>query len=349
MNNFAKLTHWSHNNYQNLPWRKNRSLYTTLVSEIMLQQTTVSTVLNHYPQFIKKFPNFKSLAQANEQDLAQMWVGLGYYRRAKNLYNASQTILKEYQAALPNDYDELIKIKGIGEYTANAIIAIGHNSKALALDGNLKRVLSRFFKLSQKNEQELKKAIYDLLNDQSLCKNIDKIGWRAFNESLMDVGREICQAKKVNCPKCPINHSCQTKNIRPLTYPKIEKIKKPMITLNLLRCIHQKKDGILCYRKQANQWLTNQWELPTFNLTKLDNFHQYPAYGKKNIDKKELLYIKTFITKYKITNYLTKEKPPKSWYQKNPSYKYISFKEIEKKKFILSTASIKSLEKLNYL
>ena len=135
LNDFTQLVEWSLEEYSNLPWRQNRNLYTTLVSEIMLQQTTVSTVLPKYSEFLEKFPDLKSLARTDEDGLREAWKGLGYYRRAANLLKAAVHLSK---IDFPTEEQELEKINGIGPYTASAIRAIGHDLPALAVDGNLK-------------------------------------------------------------------------------------------------------------------------------------------------------------------------------------------------------------------
>ena len=347
MNPFKELVIWSDKNYKSLPWRVNPSLYTTLVSEIMLQQTNVNTVIKHYAPFLNKFPDFLSLAQADENELAQAWENLGYYRRAKNLHNASKFVVEKYNSTLPKDYSELIKINGIGEYTANAIIAMGYNSQALALDANLKRVLSRIFNLKSTTDKELKASIYKLLEDKQIVHHINEIGWKKFNESLMDLGRIVCQANKTLCQTCPVNKACQTKDKEPLKYPLIKKKKIQLIDLELLRFIHIKDKKILYYQKQPNQWLSKQWELPTFSLTNLSNFTQYP-FLKKNIHKEKIPNLKTFITKYKITNYPIKKAPPTNWFKETENFRYMDIKTITSEKIILSSATVKILKKLNY-
>lgn len=295
---FENLINWSELNYSSLPWRhpNTRTLYTTLVSEIMLQQTTVGTVLNHFEKFLNKFPNIESLAVVSEEDLLVAWKGLGYYRRALSLKKIAKQIMEIHQGVIPQNYDELIKLNGIGPYTANAIQAIGLDKKALAIDANLERVLTRFYQL--KIEE-----VVENFNQGLIFGNVDQLSFRKLNEALMDLGRSVCKRQSANCEMCLLKDECRSKG-------KIEKPKaklKKMYELNLLRvlCLHENK--VLVYQKNENEWLSGQWELPTFQmLTELSdqNLLQYPKTAKNLINK--LPKIKTNITKYKINNWILK-------------------------------------------
>ena len=173
---FEKLVDWSQKNYAHLPWRKNRSLYGTLVSEIMLQQTTVSTVEKHFERFISKYPNISSLAKIDEEQMLIEWKGLGYYRRARNLLNAAKQIENEFMGNIPENFQQLKSIKGIGDYTANAILSIGANKKALPLDANLERVFSRLYGLKEKKGPKLLKLIQEKFSKGELATDIVEIG-----------------------------------------------------------------------------------------------------------------------------------------------------------------------------
>jgi A/G-specific adenine glycosylase len=198
---FSKLIEWSHSKYNDLPWREERSLYTTLVSEIMLQQTTVATVRNHYKRFIKQFPNLMSLKKASEEELTIAWKGLGYYRRARNLKKAATYLVDHHQGEFPLEVSELIKAPGIGDYTANALVAIGANQRGLALDANLERVLSRLYHIDIEKGPKLTKHLYQLFHEGKILAN--ETSYRDLNEALMDLGRNICQARRAQCDLCP--------------------------------------------------------------------------------------------------------------------------------------------------
>ena len=279
------LIAWSQKEFTHLPWRKRRTLYGTLVSEIMLQQTTVSTVLNHYERFLKEFPNLKSLAEASEDELLVAWKGLGYYRRAKNLKAIAKSVFENYGAEIPEDINVLMTIKGIGPYTANALVAIGLDKRGLAVDANLERVLSRYYGLKTTKGPKLQKQIQQLFLEQKICfeKNVS---YRALNEALMDLGRTICQANRVACELCPLKKKCAAfKSESPLSYPfggeEQKKNKSMDLSLKLLRVFVVKGDQILAYQKKKGEWLEGQWEVPTFVIETNDpKFKQYPVLKK---------------------------------------------------------------------
>lgn len=313
---FKKLINWSQNNYTNLPWRKNRSVYTTLVSEIMLQQTTVGTVVNHFDNFIKKYPTIKHLAKTTEDEICISWKGLGYYRRARNLRLAAIYIVENFNGEIPKNYLDLVKIPGIGDYTASAIIAIGNNLPALAIDANLERVLSRIFGVKEEKGPKLISKLKELLNqDQFSSKKIKS--FRDLNESFMDLGRTFCQAKKATCELCPMRENCYAFiNGKIEELPVLKVAKKPLeknLELVLLRVIVSKSSKILGYVKSEKEWLSGQVELPTYIISTADQKnHQYPRVDKKVLSKikiENLPSIKTTITKYKIQNLILRMSP----------------------------------------
>lgn len=296
---FKNLIKWSETHFSQLPWRVERTLYGTLVSEIMLQQTTVGTVLNHYVKFIKKYPTLESLAQATEEELTISWKGLGYYRRARNLKKAAEYITHELDGKFPKDYDHLLKIPGIGDYTANALLSIGMNKRALALDANLDRVLARFFALKNYSKLEVK----ELLSQNKIFKNIKDKDFGKLNEALMDLGRTFCQANKVQCSLCPLNKECKSYKENSIVLNKDKKIKKKFYELKLLRCLVIEKNKILVLKKEKGQWLEGQYEVPTFILSSEDKkLDQYP---KVQFQKTKIVF-KSNITKYKIENFVVK-------------------------------------------
>ncbi|WP_164848529.1 A/G-specific adenine glycosylase [Halobacteriovorax sp. HLS] len=301
----TKLQKWSQSQHSHLIWRKNRSLYLTLVSEIMLQQTTVSTVSNHIESFLKKFPDLKTLSKASEDEVCIAWKGLGYYRRARNLLNAAKEIQTNFNGEIPLDFNELKKIKGIGDYTANAILAIGGNKRALALDANLERVIARFYGIKTIKGVKLQKDIYERFSNKEILPQMRNGNARKINEALMDLGRVYCQARKADCLLCPISKDCISYN-QNLAHiiPVKESVAKEKFELELLRIIVKDRKKILGYVKSDKEWLQGQVELPTFILSSEDKtLKQYPV-KKMSISTKELKSFKTTITKYKIKNYI---------------------------------------------
>lgn len=304
-----RLLLWSKENHQHLPWRKKRTLYGTLVSEIMLQQTTVGTVLNHFEKFMLRFPTIQDLANATHEELAVEWKGLGYYRRAKNLKSCAEEIVANYKGHIPNERNKLLKIKGIGEYTADALIAIGNNEKALAVDANLERVIARLYAFSEEKGLKLQRKIRDFFATKKIFNIENFLAWRDLNEALMDLGRVYCKSKKTYCEGCPLEDICESrKQNTMLQYPLVldSQTIKDKHELKLLRVIYVSKGKIAVYKKNHNEWLSDQWETPTLIVSSTDNkMTQYP-WPKKlgKIDFGTLPSFKTAITKYKITNYL---------------------------------------------
>lgn len=342
---FENVINWSKSNYL-LPWRTKRTLYKTLVSEMMLQQTTVSTVINHFERFLKVFPDISSLAAASEEKLLQEWKGLGYYRRAKNLRKIALVIEEKYSGKIPSTYEELIQIDGIGPYTASALLGIGMDKEYLAIDANLERVLARLFQIDEIKGPKLQKKITDLFKTKEIIKERN-LSFRSLNEALMDVGRNLCQAKRVSCAICPLNQSCLSyKNHHPLEYPKILVTKaKDSHELELLRVIVKSGEKILCYQKNSNEWLSGQWEVPTFIIKSSDKkIEQYP-YIKKTF--KDLPSFTTAITKYKIKNHVLVLNQ-RSW-KEFDFERECSWKEVDTYRSNLSTSSDKALKKVKIL
>ena len=211
MNNLIltkKILHWYDNNKRILPWRKKCSQkkreYFTLVSEFMLQQTQVSTVIPYFNNFIKNIPNLNSLAKINEKKLLKYWEGLGYYSRVKNLKKTAKIVVSKYKTKLPNTLDELKKLPGIGEYTASAILAIAFNKPYIPLDGNIERVIKRLLNL--KSETEIRKE--NLIKKKKILGTSDRPG--DYAQAIMELGALICKPKKPFCEKCPLTKNCKS-------------------------------------------------------------------------------------------------------------------------------------------
>jgi A/G-specific adenine glycosylase len=351
------LIRWSKTNYHSLPWRTNRTFYTTLVSEIMLQQTTVQTVLNKFDSFLEKFPTLEKLAKASEEQVLIAWKGLGYYRRAKNLLKACQYINQLIKKPEDVERHELMEIPGVGEYTASALWSIGMNRRALAVDANIFRVFNRLFDLGlEKSPKNLKLIESQFMNGDFISKGFRR--YRELNEAIMDLGRSICRERKVDCLICPLKQSCvyhqsgQSNDLDRLVALKVTR----KTDLALSRHLILKGDRILFYRKNSNEWLSGQLELPTFVMETKSSHHsngqkfdQYPVMkSTPRVEKK--FEIKQSITKYKIINsvYWVKNKSCVQSIQKTfqSRYEWVNIKDLEKKN--ISTICLKILKKLNY-
>jgi len=201
-----KILYWYDNNKRILPWRKTTSKknknYYTLVSEFMLQQTQVKTVIPYFENFIKKIPNLKKLSNVNEVQLMKCWQGLGYYSRARNLKKTAKKIFSNFKGNLPNNLEDLKTFPGIGDYTARAIMAIAFNMPVIPLDGNVERVLKRVFYL--KKESEISK---DNLNKKKSFFGASKRSGD-YAQAIMEIGALICKPISPLCNECPLSRNC---------------------------------------------------------------------------------------------------------------------------------------------
>ena len=202
-----KILDWYDNNRRDLPWRKKTSdknrEYLTLVSEFMLQQTQVKTVIPFFIRFIKNFPNLKLLAKSHEQKILKNWEGLGYYSRAKNLKKTAIRLINEYNGRLPNDINKLKSLPGIGDYTSRSILAIAHNMPYIPMDGNVERILKRVFLLKTKIE----------ISKENLSKKKSFFGYskrsRDYAQAIMEIGALVCKPTFPHCTQCPILENCE--------------------------------------------------------------------------------------------------------------------------------------------
>ena len=201
-----KILYWYDNNKRILPWRKitskkNKNYY-TLVSEFMLQQTQVKTVIPYFKNFIKKIPNLKKLSNVNDEQLMKCWQGLGYYSRARNLKKTAKKIFSNFKGKLPNNLEDLKTLPGIGDYTARAIMAIAFNMPVIPLDGNVERILKRVFYL--KKESEISK---DNLNKKKSFFGVSRRSGD-YAQAIMEIGAMICKPISPLCSECPVSKNC---------------------------------------------------------------------------------------------------------------------------------------------
>ena len=205
-----KILKWYDNNKRILPWRKKTSIknreYFTLVSEFMLQQTQVKTVIPYFENFIKNFPNLKSLARANEQKILKNWEGLGYYSRARNLRKTAIKLIKKFNGSLPKDVEKLKSLPGIGEYTSRSILAIAHNKPYIPMDGNVERILKRVFLL--KTENQISKE--NLLKKKSFFNTSKRSS--DYAQAIMEIGALVCKPISPLCSLCPLTQNCKAYN-----------------------------------------------------------------------------------------------------------------------------------------
>ena len=257
-----KILYWYDNNKRSLPWRNKCSLkqkeYFTLVSEFMLQQTQVKTVIPYFNNFLKNIPDFQALAKVNETKLLRYWQGLGYYSRAKNLKKSARLILEKYNGRLPNNYDELKKLPGVGDYTASAISAIAFNKKIIPLDGNIERLLKRILNLKTDKE----------INKENLHKEKKVFGQTSrsndYVQALMEIGALICKPKNPNCKICPITRNCLSFKRQDF---EIKKKNKKVVDKFYLATLYKNENQLLLIKNEKFNFLKNLLIFPMKEIT----------------------------------------------------------------------------------
>jgi A/G-specific adenine glycosylase len=251
-----RLLNWYRQNRRDLPWRRSRDPYAIWISETMLQQTQVKTVLPYYSRFIRAFPTLQSLARAPLPRVLRLWSGLGYYRRAENLHKAARQIVRRHGGIVPREYRQLRALPGIGDYTAGALLSIAFGEKYPAVDGNARRVLSRLV-LTSSAEKIHAHAVR--LAKTSQPGNL--------NQALMELGATLCTPKEPRCGNCPVEAKCRSRN-RPGRQPAKLQPPKAMARNVIwpLAIVHY-RGKILLRRRQADGLLAKLWELPGAELT----------------------------------------------------------------------------------
>src|SRR4030042_1275019 len=255
-----KLLQWFKKKGRERPWRKTRDPYAIWVSEIMLQQTQVATVIPYYQEFLKSFPTIHHLAKANLSKVLKAWEGLGYYSRARNLHRASQIVLNHFHGSIPGTLKDLLSLPGIGRSTAGAILSFAFNKAAPILDGNVKRVLSRVFAIpgdpkGNKTEQSLWH-----LSESLIPKGYDS----SFNQGLMDLGAMTCTPKEPQCPKCPLREFCKGKaSGNPERFP-TKTIRKKIPHIEAISAVIRANGKVLLKQRPPEGLLGGLWEFPNW-------------------------------------------------------------------------------------
>ncbi len=258
-----KLLRWYDQHRRDLPWRRTRDPYAIWIAETMLQQTQVATVAPYYERFLRELPNVHALDRAPLSRVLALWSGLGYYRRAENLKKSAREIVRKYGGHLPDDYDALLALPGVGDYTAGALMSIAFQKSYPAIDGNAHRVLHRLF--TPKNDRELRQAAM-------LLVPLSRPGY--FNQGLMELGATICIPKDPRCPRCPLAAHCatramgrQAKNLRIKKSALIRDIEWPLAILRRDR-------KVLLRQRLADGLLAGLWEFPGAERTPRESLRQ---------------------------------------------------------------------------
>ena len=303
-----KILNWYDLNKRTLPWRTNvsstKKQYYTLVSEFMLQQTQVVTVIPYFNRFIKNIPNLSSLAKTSDEKLFKLWEGLGYYSRVKNLKRTAQIVKKNFQGKLPNNFDDLISLPGIGNYTASAILAIAFNKPYIPLDGNIERILKRYLYL--KKDKEIQK------DNLARKKNIFGNTLRSsdYAQALMELGALICKPSNPICNQCPIRKNC--KSYKKKDFSLTKSIKKNKNKYFILK-VYKKKQRYLLIKNKKFNFLKNLSIFPMFELSNPKNFNENLNFKMSNMNMNiKIQYLKNvkrfpssyWFDKRKLDNYI---------------------------------------------
>jgi A/G-specific adenine glycosylase len=258
----TKLLQWFKKHKRDLPWRKTKDPYAIWISEIMLQQTQVATVLPYYQKFLKSFPTLRHLAKANPSKVLKIWEGLGYYSRARNLHRASQILLNHFQGKIPDTLKDLLSLPGIGRSTAGAILSFAFNKEAPILDGNANRVLSRLFAVSgSPGERKTKQHLWKI--SESL---IPKGYSNPFNQALMDLGSMVCTPKDPLCPKCPLHHFCKGSASGEIEKYPAKELKKKIPRIESATAVIKKGEKVLLNQRPPTGLLGGLWEFPNWRI-----------------------------------------------------------------------------------
>ncbi|MBN2796299.1 MAG: A/G-specific adenine glycosylase [Clostridia bacterium] len=282
------LLNWYFNHQRKLPWRENHDPYRIWLSEIMLQQTQVKTVIEYFNRFIEKYPTVQDMASAVEHDVLKLWEGLGYYSRARRLIPCAQMVVNTFEGEFPRDLKSMLKLPGVGHYTAGAILSIAYNEKIPAVDGNVMRVYSRFFNMDH-DISDLKSR---LAFENKVLETLPE-DRRHYNQALMELGATVCTPKSPRCEICPIQRDCQALklgvvNRRPVKTKKIKKKTEEMVVIKII-C----KDEFMIVKRPDDGLLAGMWGFPIYPIEgALEHTVFYWLKNDFNISAKNLSVVK---------------------------------------------------------
>ena len=303
MNFSQEIIHWYEQNKRDLPWRKTTDPYRIWLSEIMLQQTRVAQGLPYYEKFTEAFPTVYDLAKADETTVLKLWQGLGYYSRARNLHYTAKDIVENYDGKFPKTYKELLKLKGVGDYTASAMASICFNEATPVVDGNVYRVLARYFNIDTPiNSTEGIKLFKELAHEV-----IDQENPATFNQAIMEFGAVQCRPQSPYCIVCPLHTSCaglEKQRVDSLPV-KLKKTKIKHRWFNYLVVVSNEKETLLEQRKGKGIW-RGLYQFPLLETPKaIKNIDDFRSEVEKIIQIKE----------FSITPYTKEEKVHKLSHQ----------------------------------
>jgi len=282
----------------NLPWQNTKDPYLVWLSEIMLQQTQVNTVLPYYKKFIKQFPSIDKLALTNEERVLELWSGLGYYRRARNLHKTAVIISKNFDGKFPSSFEDILLLPGIGRSTAGAISSIAFRERKPILDGNVKRVFTRYFGITEwPGKLSIEKKLWDLAesNLPASSKNI-----HTYTQALMDLGSTVCKRTQPLCDECPLKKQCISYEKDLIHEIPVSKKKKSLPTKEIFVLAINSNNHFLLTKRATNSVWPGLWSMP-----EVKDFQDTSKWLSKNLQIKKFQIIqdgkhKTAFTHYKL-------------------------------------------------
>lgn len=256
-----RLIQWYEINKREMPWRESKDPYGIWISEIMLQQTQVDTVIPYFKRFILAFPTVFELAKADEDTVFKLWEGLGYYSRARNIMRAARQIVEDHGGVIPSSHEAIIKLPGIGPYTAGAILSIAYGQKTPAVDGNVMRVYSRLKACDLDIADPKNRKTFEAFVSSDMPDDTS-----AFSQGLMELGAMVCTPKKPKCAQCPLAEFCLAK-VQDLVFKLPVKSKKSKQTVHQIAVLFCKVgDRVLLTKKNDSGLLSGLWGFPIFEL-----------------------------------------------------------------------------------
>ncbi|MDX2494472.1 MAG: A/G-specific adenine glycosylase [Desulfuromusa sp.] len=258
-----RLLAWYGLTGRDLPWRNTRNPYRFWLSEIMLQQTTVAAVIGYYQRFLKQLPNVELLAAAPLEDIIDLWAGLGYYSRARNLHAAAKMVVEQFNGYFPEDVESLQKLPGVGRSTAGAISALAFDQRAPILDGNVRRVLCRLFALREPpRSTSAEKQLWFWSEQLTPVENVHD-----YTQAIMDLGATVCVPRKPLCDECPLAELCRAYKLGLEQKLPLKQTVKPIPTRYEVALLIEHHGCYLVRRRMTDGFLGGMWEFPTISLT----------------------------------------------------------------------------------
>jgi len=329
---------WYDQYQRDLPWRNIQNPYATFVSEMMLQQTQVKTVLPYYGRFLKELPDWKALAGAKEEKVLKLWEGLGYYRRARSLQAAAKKVMTDYGGKLPDTLEEILELPGVGPYSAGAILSIAYQKPIPLVDGNVIRVFSRIFVLrgnlkSGEGHQRVWELARSLVPSQRPGD---------FNQALMELGATVCFSENPQCLLCPMMSQCEAsqrgiQNELPEMPKQVKSVEIPMAAL----LAEQNREFLVKKRTQDEKWLKGMWEFPSAEGKNHEEARKnLEQILKMKMEPREIREVRHQITHHKISLKLFKALPLKK--KAFPrGYRWVSAAELMKLPFSSAQAKLR--------